>query len=111
MWLCLEYLFLQQDYKDEFHRNKDMKMLEFRYNILHKTTFHTNSNLYMQPEFETRVISMLGDRLDFVIDNGGLCSVHVDRSGRHFTGNIIGSHVIRDKFREERFNNRFDLKF
>ena len=88
-----------------------MKILEFRYNILHKAAFYTNSNVCMQLEFETKVIAVLGDRLAFVVDNGGLCSVHVDRSGKYFTGNIIGSHVIRDKFREEGFSNRFDLKF
>ncbi len=88
-----------------------MKTLEFRYNILQKATFYTGSNLCMQIAFEAKVIAMLGDRLDFVIDNGGLCSVHVDRSGKYYTGNIIGSHVILGKFREEGFFNRFDLKF
>lgn len=65
----------------------------------------------MQPEFETKVIAILGDKLNFVIANGGLCCVHVDRSGRHFTGNIIGSLVVCDRFREEGFSNRFDFKF
>lgn len=88
-----------------------MKMLEFRYNVFYRTPVYASLNLYMQPEFEAKVIDALGDRLGFVIDNGGMCSVHIDRSGRYFTGNIIGSGVIRDKFREEGFNNRFDLKF
>ncbi|WP_118976471.1 hypothetical protein [Taibaiella koreensis] len=88
-----------------------IKKLEFRYNILNRLTSNAHTATYMKVTFEAMVIAVLADKLAFVIDNGGHCSVHVDRSGNRFTGNIIGSPAVRDKFREEGFSNKFDLNF
>lgn len=95
-----------------------MDKLQFLYNEQRRNPDNIlyNVNEENKAKFETFVLEKIGDKLPFVLSNGGVFSGEIRNGGKEFTGAITGSDLkgaktIIDTLFDEGFNNRFIMTF